>query len=117
MKRNYLLYLDDILKSIHKIETFTAGYDFERFKADDKTLSACVREIEVIGEATKHIPDEIASKYLQIPWSLMAKMRDKLIHWYFEIDEEIVWKVITEQFPRLKIEIEVMKKELVEDKN
>ncbi len=41
MKRNYLLYLDDILKSIQKIETFTAGYDFERFKADDKTLSAC----------------------------------------------------------------------------
>ncbi len=41
MKRNYLLYLDDILKSIHKIETFTAGYDFERFRADDKTLSAC----------------------------------------------------------------------------
>jgi uncharacterized protein with HEPN domain len=112
MKRNYLLYLDDILKSIHKIETFTAGYDFERFKADDKTVSACVRELEVIGEATKQIPDEIASKYLQIPWSLMAKMRDKLIHWYFEIDEEIVWKVITEQFPMLKTQIEVMKKEL-----
>lgn len=112
MKRNYILYLDDILKSIHKIETFTDGYDFERFKADDKTVSACVREIEVIGEATKQIPDEIASKYLQIPWSLMAKMRDKLIHWYFEIDEEIVWKVVTEQFPTLKTQIEVMKKEL-----
>ena len=112
MKRNYLLYLDDILKSIHKIETFTAGYDFEHFKTDDKTVSACVRELEVIGEATKQIPDEIASKYLQIPWSLMAKMRDKLIHWYFEIDEEIVWKVITEQFPLLKTQIEVMKKEL-----
>lgn len=117
MKRNYLLYLDDILKSIQKIETFTAGYDFECFKADDKTVSACVRELEVIGEATKQIPDEIASKYLKIPWSLMAKMRDKLIHWYFEIDEEIVWKVITEQFPTLKSQIEVMKKELMEKGN
>ena len=64
MKRNYLLYLDDILKSIHKIEAFTSGYDFEHCKADDKTVSACVRELEVIGEATKQIPDEIASKYL-----------------------------------------------------
>lgn len=117
MKRNYLLYLDDILKSIYKIETFTAGYNFERFKADDKTVSACVRELEVIGEATKQIPDEIASKYFQIPWSLMAKMRDKLIHWYFEIDEEIVWKVITEQFPTLKVQIEVMKKELADESN
>jgi len=112
MKRNYILYLDDILKSIHKIEIFTVGYDFESFKADDKTVSACVREIEVIGEATKQIPNEIASNYLQIPWSLMAKMRDKLIHWYFDIDEEIVWKVITEQFPLLKTQIEMMKKEL-----
>lgn len=117
MRRNYILYLDDILRSIEKIETFTDGYDFERFKLDDKTLSACVREIEVIGEATKQIPDEIALQYLQIPWSLMAKMRDKLIHWYFEIDEEIVWKVITEQFPTLKIQIETMKKELTEGKS
>ncbi len=51
MKRNYILYLDDILKSIQKIEIFTDGYDFERFKADDKTISACVREIEVIADA------------------------------------------------------------------
>jgi len=72
MKRNYLLYLDDILKSIHKIETFTAGYDFERFKTDDKTVSACVRELEVIGEATKQIPHEIASKYLGHLWQKCA---------------------------------------------
>ncbi len=113
MKRNNLLYLDDILRSIHKIETFISGYDFEHFKADDKTVSACVREIEVIGEATKQIPNEITSKYFQIPWSLMAKMRDKLIHWYFEIDEEIVWKVIKEQFPILKNQIEIIKKDLI----
>jgi len=117
MKRDYGLYLDDILKSIHKIERFTKGYDFESFRVDDKTVSACVREIEVIGEAAKQIPDEIALHYFHIPWSLMAKMRDKLIHWYFEIDEEIVWKVITEQFPTLKIHIEIMKQELENDES
>ena len=112
MKRKYVFYLDDILRSIEKIETFTQGYDFEGFKTDEKTLSACVREIEVIGEAAKQIPSEITANHLHIPWSLMAKMRDKLIHWYFEIDEEIVWKVITEQFPALKLQIKAMRKEL-----
>lgn len=113
MKRNYLLYIDDILRSIDKIERFVDGYDFEAFKGDDKTVSACVREIEVIGEATKQIPKDITDVYLNIPWSLMAKMRDKMIHWYFEIDEEIVWKVIKEQFPKLKADIEEIKKGLV----
>ena len=112
MKRNYILYLDDILKSISKIESFTKGHDFESFKQDDKTVSACVREIEVIGEAAKQIPTELMEKYINIPWSLMAKMRDKLIHWYFEIDEEIVWKVIQEQFPTLKQAIVIMKNDL-----
>ncbi|KIM03526.1 MAG: hypothetical protein KN64_11880 [Sulfurovum sp. AS07-7] len=112
MKRNYLLYIDDILRSIDKCKQFIDGYDFEKFKTDEKTISACVREIEVIGEATKQIPQEITSKYLDIPWSLMAKMRDKMIHWYFEVDEEIVWKVIKEQFPILKDNIYKMKQEL-----
>lgn len=113
MKRNYILYIDDILRSIDKCERFVKGYDFEAFKADDKTVSACVREIEVIGEAAKQIPDEITKHYLNIPWSLMAKMRDKMIHWYFEIDEEIVWKVIQEQFPILKTDIEKVKNEIL----
>jgi uncharacterized protein with HEPN domain len=67
MKRSYILYLDDILKSIEKIESFVEGYDFEMFKSDDKTVSACVREIEVIGEATKQLPKEITEQYLEIP--------------------------------------------------
>jgi uncharacterized protein with HEPN domain len=110
MTRDYRLYLGDILRSISKIERFVDGYNYEAFKADDKTVSACVREIEVIGEAAKQIPSEITAQHLNIPWSLMAKMRDKMIHWYFEIDEEIVWKVIKEQFPTLKTNIEEMQR-------
>ena len=113
MKRNYTLYVDDILRSIDKCERFIEGYDFEAFNEDDKTVSACVREIEVIGEAAKQIPDEITKQDLNIPWSLRAKMRDKMIHWYFDIDEEIVWKVIKEQFPTLKSDIEKMKQEII----
>ena len=65
--------MDDILRIIDKCEQFIDGYDFEKFKTDEKTISAGFREIEVIGEATKQIPQEITSKYLYIPWSLMAK--------------------------------------------
>ena len=81
------------------------------FKQDDKTVSACIREIEVIGEATKQIPKEITSQFNKLPWSLMAKMRDKLIHWYFDIDEEIVWNVATQKLPQIKEQIdEIIKK-------
>jgi uncharacterized protein with HEPN domain len=59
-------------------------------KETKKTVSACIREIEVIGEAAKQIPVDVRQTFDDLPWSLMAKMRDKLIHWYFEVDEEIV---------------------------
>ena len=108
MKRNYLLFLIDISERIDKIETFTAGMDFETFKEDDKTVSACIREIEVIGEAVKQIPKEVREEFGDLPWSLMAKMRDKLIHWYFDVDEEIVWNVIKERLPGIKTSVDSM---------
>jgi uncharacterized protein with HEPN domain len=105
MIRDYLLYLEDIIERIEKIERFIDGMDYIAFREDDKTVSACIREIEVIGEATKKIPKEITEQFNDLPWSLMAKMRDKLIHWYYEIDEEIVWKVAKEKLPFVKTEI------------
>lgn len=57
--------------------------EFEQFRQDDKTVSATIREIEVIGEAAKQIPASVRESFNDLPWSLMAKMRDKLIHWYF----------------------------------
>jgi len=106
MKRNYKLFLEDISERIEKIESYIGDMTFEEFKQDDKTVSACIREIEVIGEATKQIPKEITSKFQDLPWSLMAKMRDKLIHWYFEVDEEIVWNVATQKLPQIKAQID-----------
>ncbi|WP_418640779.1 DUF86 domain-containing protein [Sulfurimonas sp. ST-27] len=106
MKRNYKLFLEDISERIEKINKYTHNMTYEEFIQDDKTVSACIREIEVIGEATKQIPQEITEQFTQLPWSLMAKMRDKLIHWYFEIDEEIVWNVTKNKLPNIKIEID-----------
>jgi uncharacterized protein with HEPN domain len=78
MTRDYLLFLEDIRDRIEKIETFIHGMNYADFKTDDRTVSACIREIEVIGEATKHLPKEIIEQFPDLPWSLMAKMRDKL---------------------------------------
>lgn len=80
--RDYRLYLNDILSAIESIEIFVSDIDFQGFKSDDKTLSAVIRKLEVIGEAAKGIPDEIRLKYSEIPWREMAGMRDKLIHFY-----------------------------------
>ena len=105
MKRDYKLFIKDIVDAIESIEEFVAGMNFEEFKNDDKTVSAVVRKLEIIGEATKNIPDEIKEKYPMLPWKEMAKIRDKLIHGYFVVDFEIVWKVIKEELPLLKSEI------------
>lgn len=78
--RDYRLYLQDILAAIERIEEFMQDMDLEAFKADDKTVSAVIRKLEIIGEAAKGIPAEIRSSYLRIPWREMSGMCDKLIH-------------------------------------
>ena len=67
-ERDYLLFLEDISTRIEKISRFIEGMDYDTFAQDDKTVSACIREIEVIGEATKQLPKELTDKIDTIPW-------------------------------------------------
>ena len=117
MKREYKLFIQDIKECIEQIDEFLGNMTLEEFKADEKTSSAVVRKIEIIGEATKNVPKEIRQKYKELPWSDMARMRDKIIHSYFIVDYEVVWKTIKERLPEIKPRIDTILKELENQTN
>jgi uncharacterized protein with HEPN domain len=100
--RNHKLYLKDILDAMEAIEVFVGSMEFEDFKRDDKTSSAVIRKFEIVGEAAKNIPETIKQKYSSIPWREMGGMRDRLIHFYFGIKYELVWRTIKDVIPQVK---------------
>ena len=100
--REFIDYLRDIIDAVEKIEKFTEGMDSEGFYADDKTAYAVIRALEIIGEATKKVPQNIKESYPQVPWREMAGIRDKLIHDYFGVNLEVIWKTVQEDLPTLK---------------
>jgi uncharacterized protein with HEPN domain len=106
MSRDYDVYLDDILGAIEKIAAFTAGLSLDQFAEDAKTLDAVVRNLEIIGEAAKNIPEQTRSKSAQIEWRKLAGLRDILIHRYFAIDVHIIWDVVQNRLPLLRKQVE-----------
>lgn len=105
MNRDSLTFIEHILQSIEDIESFTKGKNKEKFMREKLVQNAVVRSIEIIGEAVKNLPIQFTVKYPSLEWSKIAAMRDKLIHGYFGVDLEIVWKVVKEELPRLKEQI------------
>ncbi|WP_324736557.1 DUF86 domain-containing protein [Thermococcus sp. SY098] len=101
-KRNYRLFLQDMLESIERIEEYTEGYDFETFTKDRKTVDAVLRNLEIIGEAARHIPENIRIQHPEIPWKRVIGLRNVVIHHYFGVDLSIVWVIIKKQLPELK---------------
>jgi len=117
MSRDYKLFIKDIVDAIKDIDVFVGDMDYEVFLKDKKTQKAVVWQIHIIGEATKHIPELIRGKHKEVPWKYMARMRDKIAHFYFGIDYEIVWNVIKEKLPDIKSATEKILKSLPAQNN
>lgn len=101
-KREWRLFIEDILESTGLIESYVSGMDINDFKNDRKTIDAVVRNLEIIGEASRNIPDEIKNTNKEIDWKGLAGLRNRIAHEYFGISYSIVWNIIKEELPKLK---------------
>ena len=100
--RDTLLFVEDILDAIEKIERYTRNLTFEDLRENDMAIDAIVRNLEVIGEASKHVPENIKRKYPFVEWKEAIGFRNVLAHNYFGIDYEAVWDTIIKNLPPLK---------------
>lgn len=107
-KREWELYLKDIYNSINKIIKYTKGMGREEFFYEDRTFDAVMRNLEIIGEAVKHLPYELKTKYENVKWKKIAGLRDIVAHEYFGIDEDIIWDVVQNKILELRPEIEII---------
>ncbi len=112
MKKDPLIFIEHILESIIAIEEFSKNISKKELGSNRLIQSATVKEIEIIGEATKNLSLNFREKYPEVPWNKIAGTRDKLSHHYFGIDIGIIWDVIKEDIPVLKKQIQKIRKDL-----
>jgi len=93
--------INDVLGSIKKIQSYVEQMEFEDFQRDEKTIDAVIRNFIVIGEAARHIPDDISAKYPNIPWRVMGDMRNFAVHEYWGVELRTIWKTIRDDLPPL----------------
>jgi uncharacterized protein with HEPN domain len=103
--KDYRDYIQDMLDAISDVYDFIGTMSFEEFLKDKKTVNAVLKSIEILGEASKRIPQNLRDKYPVVPWKRMAGVRDKLIHEYSGVDLEIVWKLIKHELTLVQPEI------------
>ena len=101
MKDEFLPYIRDIVDAMIKSQTFIRGMDYSTFEQDEKTVCAVIRALEIIGEASKRVPQIIRQQHPDLSWRAMAGMRDKLIHAYDNVNLELVWKTVSQQIPKI----------------
>ncbi len=101
MSRDETMYLQDIDQSCRKIMRFTAGMSQQDLISEEKTSDAVVRNLEIVGEAAKHISDDLRARLPNVEWRKAAGLRDMLAHAYFGIDNDILWDVVQNRVPQL----------------
>ena len=104
-KRSSSLLLYDIFQSVEKIEEFTRGISFVQMMADERTKDAILRNLQVLGEASKNLPESLIADHPEVDWSGLAGVRDIVTHQYFRVDWQLLWISVHEELPVLKIQI------------
>jgi len=100
-ERNAGDYIQDIIDAMEAAGSFIKGMSFDDFIADRKTVYASIRAIQIIGEASKKIPENVREKYSGVPWREMAGMRDKVTHEYFGVQMKVLWNTLKDDIPPL----------------
>lgn len=100
--RNWRLYAEDILEACAKIRRYLAGRSFESFETDELTRDAVIRNIEVIGEAAKNLPNEVIARAPDVEWRKIRGMRDVVAHGYFGLDSSVIWSSATSKLDALE---------------
>ena len=101
MSRRTFDYVKDILEHMENARSFTEGMGYSAFAKDKKTIFAVARALEIAGEATKNVPSDMRVRFPDVPWRVMAGMRDVLIHGYFDVNLEVLWKTATVRMPQV----------------
>ena len=111
MSRNYDLYLQDIVEATDRIASYIEGATRDEFEADQMRIDAVIRNLGIIGEAVKNIPDSIRERYPSVAWHNIAGLRNRVIHVYFNVDMDIIWDVVQSKLPPLRTQIQQLIKE------
>lgn len=101
-KRDWKILFEDIIESINKIEEYTTDLSYADFEENNLITDAVVRNIEIIGEASKNIPSEVKNQFPDIPWQKLRGIRNRIVHDYFDIDRTIIWYIISNELSPLK---------------
>jgi len=106
MKRDWLLYLEDIEESLADVKKYTANLTLTDFRKKQLVQDAVIRRLAIIGEAANHLQKNFSQKYPKIPWKRIVGLRNLVIHEYFAVKLERIWKLIKRDVPKLKKQIE-----------
>jgi len=109
MPRDYRVYLDDIVEAIGKIEEYTRGFSLDDLRKNSMALDAVIRNLEIIGEAAKRIPEDVRRRHPEIEWKKVGGLRDILAHEYFGVDIEILWDIVRNKLGALRTAAERMR--------
>lgn len=117
MPRDYRLYLDDMQQALSRIIRYVGTQDYATFVGDEQLVDAVVRNLEILGEAVKHLPDPIRQRHPSVPWNQIAGLRDIVAHQYFSVSLPIIWDVVQNEAPALLNSVKVMLQEEDESEN